>query len=144
MAPEDVARRSAAAMLGADAASAAAGVELVEVSPGHARASMTVTPSMLNGHDIAHGAFVFLLADTTFAVACNSYGERTVASGCEIAYLAPARSGDVLVAEAVERVRVGRAGLYDVSVRRANGTPVAELRGHSRTIGGSLVEETDT
>lgn len=130
-------------MLDADVASRQAGVGLVEVAPGRAVATMTVTESMLNGHAIAHGAFVFLLADTTFAVACNSYGERTVAAACDITYLAPARAGDVLVAEAVERVRQGRNGIYDVSVRRDDGTAVAELRGRSRTIGGSLVETVD-
>lgn len=139
LAPDEVARRSAAAMLAADAASAAAGVALVDVAPGRAVATMTVTPQMLNGHAIAHGAFVFLLADTTFAVACNSYGERALAAGCDITYLSPARAGDELVAEATERARSGRSGLYDVSVRRADGTPVAELRGRSRTVGGSLL-----
>ncbi len=131
----DLARRSAAAMLAADAASAAAGVELQDVGPGTAVATMTVTDAMLNGHGIAHGGYVFLLADTTFAVACNSYGERTLAAGCDITYLAPARSGESLVATAVERARQGRSGVYDVSVRRSDGAPVAELRGRSRAVG---------
>lgn len=128
----ETARRSAAAMLAADAASRGAGVQLTEVGPGRATATMTITEAMLNGHGIAHGAFVFLLADTTFAVACNSYGPRTLAAGCDITYLSPARAGDVLVAEAVERARLGRSGVYDVSVRRTDGSPVAELRGRSR------------
>jgi phenylacetic acid degradation protein PaaD len=136
---DDVARRSAHAMLDSDAASRAAGVELREVGPGHAVATMTVTEDMLNGHGIAHGGYVFLLADTAFAVACNSYGRRTVAAGCDITYLAPAKSGDELVAEARERARQGRSGIYDVSVRRADGSLVAELRGRSRTIDGTLV-----
>ena len=138
---DEVARLSARTMLGADLASHGAGVELVEVAPGRAVATMTVTPTMLNGHGIAHGGFVFLLADTTFALACNSYGERAVAAGCDIVYLAPALAGDVLVAEATERVRQGRNGLYDVAVHRADGTVVAELRGRSRTVGGSLTGE---
>ncbi|MGH8892425.1 MAG: hydroxyphenylacetyl-CoA thioesterase PaaI, partial [Actinomycetes bacterium] len=137
--PDDLARRSAHAMLDSDAASRAAGVELRDVGPGRAAATMTVTAAMTNGHGIAHGAYVFLLADTTFAVACNSYGRRTVASGCDISYLSPARVGDELVAEAYERVRSGRSGIYDVSVRRVDGTAVAELRGRSRMIDGSLV-----
>ena len=128
-------------MLGADAASRAAGVELLDVGPGTARATMTVTPAMLNGHAVAHGAYVFLLADTTFAVACNSYGERALAAGCDITYLSPARDGDVLEASAVEVARAGRSGVYDVSVRRRDGSPVAELRGRSRTVGGSLLAE---
>jgi acyl-CoA thioesterase len=137
--PDDVARRSAHAMLDADVASRSAGVELREVGPGRAVATMTVTDAMLNGHGIAHGGFVFLLADTAFAVACNSYGRRTVAAGCDITYLSPAKAGDELVAEAVERSREGRSGIYDVSVRRADGSAVAELRGRSRTIDGTLV-----
>jgi acyl-CoA thioesterase len=137
--PQDVALRSAHAMLDSDAASRAAGIELREVGPGRAVAAMTVTADMLNGHGIAHGGYVFLLADTTFAVACNSYGRRTVAAGCDITYLAPAKAGDELVAEAVERVRQRRSGIYDVAVRRADGTPVAEMRGRSRTVEGTLV-----
>jgi phenylacetic acid degradation protein PaaD len=137
--PEDLAQRSAAAMLADDQASAAAGVELVEVGPGRATAAMTVRADMVNGHDIAHGGYVFLLADTAFAVACNSYGRRTVAAGCDIAFVAPVRTGDRLVAEARERHRGGRSGIYDVSVRRDDGTVVAELRGRSRTIDGTLV-----
>jgi acyl-CoA thioesterase len=138
---DEVARRSAHAMLDADAASRAAGVELRDVGPGYAVVSMMVTETMLNGHLIAHGGFVFLLADTAFAVACNSYGRRTVAAGCDITYLAPAKAGDELVAEARERARAGRSGLYDVSVRRADGAVVAELRGRSRTIDGTLIPD---
>lgn len=137
----DLARRSATAMLASDAASAAAGVELRDVGPGTAVATMTVTDAMLNGHGIAHGGYVFLLADTAFAVACNSYGERTLAAGCDITYLAPARSGESLVATAVELARQGRSGVYDVSVRRSDGSPVAELRGRSRTVGAARAQQ---
>ena len=137
--PDEIARRSARVMLDADAASRAAGVELLDVGPGRASATMTVTAAMLNGHGIAHGAFVFLLADTTFAVACNSYGRRVVAAGADITYLSPVSAGEVLMSEAVERVREGRSGLYDVSVRTSDGRVVAELRGRSRTTDGVLV-----
>ncbi len=137
--PDEIARRSAQAMLADDKASAAAGVSLVEVAPGRATAAMTVRPDMVNGHDIAHGGYVFLLADTAFALACNSYGRSTVAAGCDIAFVAPVRAGDELTAVAEERHRAGRSGIYDVSVRRADGTVVAELRGRSRTIAGTLV-----
>ncbi len=137
--PDDVARRSAAAMLDGDRASAAAGVALVGVGPGRATATMTVRPDMVNGHDIAHGGYVFLLADTAFALACNSYGQPTVAAGCDIAFVAPVHAGDELTAVAEERHRHGRSGLYDVSVRRGDGTVVAELRGRSRTIAGTLL-----
>ena len=141
--PEETARRSAEAMLAGDQASLAAGIELVDVGPGRATATMAVRDDMVNGHDIAHGGYVFLLADTAFAVACNSYGQSTVAAGCDITFVAPVHAGDLLTAEAVERHRSGRSGIYDVSVRRADGTVVAELRGRSRTIAGTLVPQED-
>ena len=136
---DEIARASAEAMLAGDRASAAAGVALIDVGPGRARMSMTVSGDMVNGHDIAHGGYVFLLADTAFAVACNSYGQSAVAAGCDIAFLEPVRAGDELTAEAVERHRAGRSGIYDVSVRRSDGAVVAELRGRSRTVAGTLV-----
>jgi len=126
-------------MFAADEASRALGIELVEAGEGRAVATMTITRAMVNGHDIAHGGYVFLLADTAFAVACNSYGRSTVAAGCDIAFVAATKAGDELTAVAEERHRAGRSGLYDVSVRRADGTVVAELRGRSRTITGTLV-----
>jgi acyl-CoA thioesterase len=139
--PDEIARASAEAMYAEDIASRALGISLDGVGPGRATARMTITDSMLNGHRIAHGGYVFLLADTAFAFACNSYGQRTVAAGCDIVFLAPARAGDVLSAEALERAVAGRSGVYDVTVRRADGTVVAELRGRSRTIGGSVLRE---
>jgi phenylacetic acid degradation protein PaaD len=137
--PDEIARRSAEAMLAEDQASAGVGIRLVEVAPGRATVTMTVRDDMVNGHDIAHGGYVFLLADTAFAVACNSYGRSTVAAGCDISFVAAVKAGDELTAVAEERHRAGRSGLYDVSVRRADGTVVAELRGRSRTIAGTLV-----
>ena len=138
--PDEIARASADAMLAEDRASAAVGIELVSVAPGTATMTMTVRPDMVNGHDIAHGGYVFLLADSTFAVACNSYGQRTVAAGCDIAFLQPVRVGERLTADASERHRGLRSGLYDVAVRREDGTVVAELRGRSRTVAGTLVD----
>ena len=107
--------------------------------PGRAELAMTVTAAMLNGHQIGHGGVVFMLADTTFAVACNSYNRNTVATGCDIDFVAAVRAGDELRAVAVERFRRGRAGLYDVTVRRADGAVVAEMRGRCREIPGTLV-----
>jgi acyl-CoA thioesterase len=92
---------------------------------------------MVNGHGLAHGAFVFAVADTAFACACNSHGPVTVAAGADITFVAPVREGDELVAEAVERTRYGRNGVYDVTVRRGTEV-VAEFRGRSRTLGGGL------
>ncbi len=122
----------AAAMFEADLASRNIGIELLEAGDGAATARMTVSPAMVNGHAIAHGGYVFLLADTAFACACNSRGLVTVAAGADITFVTPAREGDVLVAVAVERVSFGRSGIYDVTVRRGNEV-VAEFRGRSRS-----------
>jgi phenylacetic acid degradation protein PaaD len=138
---EDLARRAVGAMYDADAASQGLGITIDEVGPGHATARMTVTAAMLNGHGIGHGGYVFLLADSAFAFACNSYNQNTVAQSCDIAFLAAVREGDVLVAEATERALSGRTGIYDVTVRRSTGDVVAEFRGRSRTIAGTLVPE---
>ncbi|WP_084957753.1 hydroxyphenylacetyl-CoA thioesterase PaaI [Thermoactinospora rubra] len=121
-------------MLAADVASNALGIELLELDQGRAVCRMTVTDAMINGHDLCHGGYVFLLADTAFACACNTYGPVTVAAGADITFVSPARAGDVLVAEAVERTRYGRSGLYDVTVRGPGGRVVAEMRGRSRML----------
>ncbi len=134
-----LAERCAQAMLASDAASAWLGISRRSVGPGRAELSMPVLASMLNGHRIGHGGFIFSLADTAFAVACNSYNRVTVAAGCDIDFVATVVAGDELTAVALERYRRGRSGLYDVTVRRADGTVVAEMRGRSREIGGSLV-----
>ncbi len=134
-----MAERSAADMYAADQASQRLGITISAVSPGHAEATMLVSATMINGHDIGHGGYVFLLADTAFAFACNSYGRTTVASSASITFLAPVRQGDRLVAVAQERHRAGRGGIYDVTVRRLGVPPegdgiVAEFRGHSREL----------
>ncbi|MGH8971133.1 MAG: hydroxyphenylacetyl-CoA thioesterase PaaI [Actinomycetes bacterium] len=121
-------------MYAADGASQALGIEIADVSPGAATARLQVRATMVNGHGIAHGGYVFLLADTAFAFACNTYGHVTVARSADISFVAPVREGDQLVAEAVERNRSGRNGIYDVTVRRADGDVVAEFRGHSREL----------
>jgi acyl-CoA thioesterase len=121
----------AAEMFAADRASRDLGMELVELGAGTAVVRMTIGPQMVNGHGIAHGGFVFMLADTAFACACNSGGVVTVAAGADISFVAPAREGDVLIATAAERVAFGRNGLYDVTVRRGDQV-VAEFRGRSR------------
>ena len=124
-------------MFAADAASRALGIELLTVGVGTATLRMRVTELMVNGHDLAHGGYVFLLADSAFACACNSYGPTTVAAAADITFVAPARLGDELVAEATERTRFGRSGIYDVTVFRGHGgerTVVAEFRGHSRSV----------
>ncbi|HEY2063875.1 MAG TPA: hydroxyphenylacetyl-CoA thioesterase PaaI [Amycolatopsis sp.] len=124
-------------MFDTDQASRALGIELVEAAEGRAVATMVITESMVNGHDIAHGGYLFLLADTTFALACNSHGPVTVAAGAEISFVAAGRLGDRLIATGAERTSFGRNGIYDVTVHRE--TPsgpevVAEFRGRSRVI----------
>jgi acyl-CoA thioesterase len=121
-------------MLADDAASRALGIEVRDVTLGAATATMTIRADMVNGHGIAHGAYVFAVADTAFACACNSYGPPTVAAAADITFVAPAHSGDVLEARAVERTRFGRSGIYDVTVRSGDDV-IAEFRGTSRTIG---------
>jgi acyl-CoA thioesterase len=138
--PEEVARRSAEAMWAGDAASQALGMRIVHVGPGTATLEMRVREDMVNGHGIGHGGFTFSLADSAFAFACNSHNRRTVAHTCQITYLAPTRLGDVLTAEAVERSREGREGVYDVVVRNEGGV-VAEFLGRSKEIRGALYEE---
>ena len=139
-----LARRCAAAMWATDQASQALDIELGDVSPGRAVARLRVGPAMVNGHAIAHGGYVFTLADTAFAFACNTYGMVTVARGADITFVAPAREGDLLEAVAVERHRSGRNGIYDVTVRRVEddgpGGVVAEFRGHSRELSTRLVD----
>jgi acyl-CoA thioesterase len=125
---------SARRMMEADTASAALGIVPEELGEGRAVCRMTVTGQMVNGHGICHGGYVFLLADTAFACACNSHGPVTVAAGAEITFVSPAHAGDVLIAEAEERTRYGRSGIYDVTVRRPDGQVVAEFRGRSREL----------
>lgn len=135
-----LARQVGEAMFSRDPASSSLGMELLEIRPGYARMSMPVRADMLNGHAICHGGFVFMLADSAFAFACNSYNNVTVGAGCTIDYLAPVREGDLLVAEAVEVSLSGKTGIYDVSVRIADGHTVALFRGKSHRIAGHLVE----
>ena len=132
--PQALAERAAAAMYDADLASRHLGIQIERVAPGRATARMQVRDTMLNGHAICHGGYVFLLADTAFAFACNTYGPTTVAAACDVVFLGPAHLGDELIAEATERHRFGRSGIYDVTVRRTDTTVIAEFRGHSRTL----------
>lgn len=134
------AKGPAARMFAADKASRLLGIEVLEQGQGTAVLRMTVTASMVNGHGIAHGGYLFLFADTAFACACNSHGPVTVASGAEITFVAPAREGDVLVATAREVTRFGRSGIYDVSVARGDAV-IAEFRGRSRSVRGTEPEE---
>jgi acyl-CoA thioesterase len=135
----EIARACADAMWAEDNASRGLGMQLITVEPGHAILAMSVTESMVNGHGLCHGGFIFTLADSAFAFACNTYNQRTVAQQAAITFLAPAHRGDRLVANAIERQRAGRSGIYDVTVTREEGFVIAEFRGHSRAIEGNIV-----
>jgi acyl-CoA thioesterase len=136
LSPDDLARACAEAMWKEDEASAGLGMEIVEIKAGRATLKMTVKPNMVNGQRIAHGGFIFTLADSAFAFACNTHNERVVAAQGNITFIRPGKLGDVLVANAREISRSGRSGIYDVRVT-ANDVVIAEFRGHSRSIGGS-------
>jgi acyl-CoA thioesterase len=137
----EIAKRCAEAMHAADPASRQLGIDISDVAPGKATATLTITDEMVNGHGICHGGYVFTLADTAFAFACNTYDDRTVAAGATIDFLEPVQSGDRLVAIAVERARRARSGVYDVTVTTADGSVVAEFRGRSRSLGGRMLTD---
>ena len=138
LSPDDLARACADAMWQDDDASKGLGMEILQIKPGEATLTMTVQPHMVNGQNIAHGGFIFLLADSAFAFACNSHNERAVAAQCNISFIRPGKLGDLLIATAREISRTVRSGIYDVRVT-VDDTPIAELRGHSRTVGGAWV-----
>ena len=127
-------------MFESDRASRALGMAIAQIGPGSAKLTMTVRPDMVNGHAICHGGFIFTLADSAFAFACNSYNFNTVAQGCSIEYLAPARDGDVLTAVAQERNLSGRIGVYDIEVTNQRDEKIALFRGKSYRINGHIVE----
>ena len=140
---DDLARACAEAMWKEDDASKGLGMEIVEIKAGQATLAMTVKPHMVNGHGIAHGGFIFTLADSAFAFACNSHNERAVAAQANISFIKPGKLGDRLIATAREISRSGRSGIYDVRVT-AGDAVIAEFRGHSRTISGAWLPLADT
>lgn len=139
---ERLAERAARQMWAEDSASRGLGMQLLRVTPGTATIRMPVRSDMTNGHGICHGGFIFLLADSTFAFACNSHNQRCVAAGAEVHFLAPGHSGQLLTAIGQEVHRAGRSGIYDIRVSNEDGDLVAVFRGRSATIRGHLVEST--
>ena len=135
----EIARLSADAMWAEDKASQSLGMKVEQVGPGFAVLSMDISDRMVNGHGFCHGGYIFMLADSAFAFACNSHNQRHVAQHCQISYVAPGRMGMRLIAEARERQRGERSGIYDVTVRSETGEIIAEFRGNSRSIPGTLV-----
>ena len=141
LSPDDLARACAEAMWKDDEASQGLGMAIVDIRCGQATLSMTIRPDMVNGHNIAHGGFIFTLADSAFAFACNSHNERAVAAQGSITFIRPGKLGDKLIATAREVSKTGRSGIYDVRVTSGD-VVIAEFRGHSRSIGGTLVPGT--
>ncbi len=136
-----LAKATAEVMWRDDNASKWLGMKVEEVRPGYARLSMSVTPNMVNGHNLCHGGLIFTLADSTFAFACNSHNQRAVAAGASIEFVAPAFLGDILTAEGSEQLLKGRTGVYDMKVVNQKNEPIAFFRGKSATIKGLLVED---
>lgn len=142
MQPRELAARVGQTMFEADRASRETmGMELVSCEPGRAVLRMTVGEQHLNGHRICHGGFIFTLADSTFAFACNSHNKVTVAAGCSIEFLRPGQLGDVLTCEGVEQVLAGRHGIYDMKISNQRGEVVALFRGKSTSIQGTVIPE---
>ena len=139
--PEELARRVAKAMYARDRAVQDLAIDIQQVGPGTARLTMRVKGEMLNGHDTCHGGYIFTLADSAFAYACNSRNHTTVAAGCAIEFVAPAHEGDLLTALAEERALAGRTGTYDITVTNQHGGIVALFRGKSYRIKGTVIRE---
>ena len=143
MTPLDRARKCAELMFAADRASPGLGMQIADIGPGRAVMTMPVREDMLNGHHICHGGFIFTLADSAFAFACNSYNQNTVAQQNQITYLSPGKAGETLTATATETSRTGRSGVYDVTVTGQDGRTIALFRGLSRTVKGQHFPEED-
>jgi acyl-CoA thioesterase len=138
--PQQIAERCAEALWPGDRAAQGMGMDLVEIGPGQARLRMTVREDMVNCHGICHGGYIFAIADTAFAYACNSYNQRAVASGVDINFLAPAQLGDTLTAHGHARQQGGRSGVYDIEVANQDGKQIALFRGRSTRIKGPIFD----
>ena len=141
MTDQELAEACAKALWSTDNATQQLGMELASVGPGEAVIEMVVTERMTNGHGTAHGGYLFTLADSAFAFACNTYNQATVAQHCSVTYITPGALGDHLTAHAHEISRKGRSGIYDVTITRQDGTVIAEFRGHSRSLGQPLLPD---
>jgi acyl-CoA thioesterase len=138
--PQALAELAGKTMYERDPASQALGMKLAEIRPGYARMTMPVRRDMLNGHQTCHGGYIFMLADSAFAFACNSHNHNTVGAGCTIDYLAPGREGDLLTAEAAEQALAGKTGVYDIKVSNQEGRTIALFRGKSHRVAGMVAE----
>ena len=138
-AAQALAEATASAMWARDRAAQGLDMRILGMKPGYAKLAMPVRADMVNGHHICHGGMIFTLADTAFAYSCNSYNKNTVASACHIDFLAPAKEGETLEAEAIEQSQSGRTGVYDVTVRSTTGKTIALFRGKSYRIQGEVI-----
>jgi acyl-CoA thioesterase len=138
--PQALAELAGKTMFERDPASQALGMLLAEIRPGYARMTMPVRADMLNGHRTCHGGYIFMLADSAFAFACNSHNHNTVGAGCSIDYLAPGREGDLLTAEATEQALAGKTGVYDIKVLNQEGKTIALFRGKSHRVAGTVAD----
>lgn len=141
LASQSLALACVEALFERDSASRAMGIRLIDVAPGQASVEMLVRPDMVQGHGTCHGGYLFALADSAFAFACNTYDKATVAIGCSIDFVAPAAAGDSLIAHAAEQSRSGRTGNYDVRITQHDGQLVALFRGKSYTVRGSVLAQ---
>jgi acyl-CoA thioesterase len=141
MTPQTRATRSAEIMMARDEASRGMGMQITEIAPGAATITMRVRNHMLNGHQTCHGGYIFALADSAFAFACNSYNRLTVAQQNQITYISPGKAGEVLTATASQTALSGRSGVFDVMVSGEDHRVVATMRGLSRTIKGQIFDE---
>ncbi len=141
LSPQSLAEACAEAMWNEDNATRHLGMELLSIGPGEAAIAMEITGIMTNGHGTCHGGYIFTLADSAFAFACNSHNQHAVAQHCSVTFIAPAFKGDRLTATAREVSRRGRGGIYDIHIRNQEGEQIAEFRGHSRTIKGTHLPE---
>ncbi|NHZ63122.1 hydroxyphenylacetyl-CoA thioesterase PaaI [Massilia genomosp. 1] len=138
--PQALAELAGKTMFERDPASQALGMLLAEIRPGYARMTMPVRRDMLNGHQTCHGGYIFMLADSAFAFACNSHNLNTVGAGCTIDYLSPGREGDLLTAVAIEQALSGKTGVYDITVTNQDGRTLALFRGKSHRVTGNVAE----
>ncbi|MFZ6873061.1 hydroxyphenylacetyl-CoA thioesterase PaaI [Undibacterium sp. Di27W] len=136
---QDMAELTAAAMFASDAATRGLDMQIVHVAEGTATLSMLIRPDMLNGHKTCHGGYLFTLADSAFAFACNSRNQVTVAAGCSIEFLSPGREGDVITATATEQSLTGRTGIYDTRLTNQHGQLIALFRGKSHKLNAEVV-----
>lgn len=137
----NLANECATSMFNRDKASQAMGMHLLSVAPGCASIGMSVAPHMIQGHGTCHGGYLFALADSAFAFACNSYNDATVAIGCSIDYIAPAHLGDTLTADCTEQSRSGRTGNYDVRIKNQRGQLIALFHGKSYKVRGTVLAQ---